>query len=188
MDDNHSPKNPRFEGGFQINNSKAGPSNYARANKRVASGGCMENELNDNNESEDEWLAMDDICQPGAEKLSFGDFSEVEIRKLTCMQFAEGCSTVINEYGTNMCGSKFDSLAAIEAKCAMLSSGEVSKDKVCQTVTVSGRANKRKELATMKEEVLGTIFDRAMSPSPHHGTQDPPAISQARKKDGRSCK
>lgn len=77
-------------------------------------------------ESEDEGLKFGDFLSPGGSSINFGSFQQEDVQKIWKMQLNENLSTVINEYGTNLSKSKFDSLAAIEAKFAM----KTGKEKV----------------------------------------------------------
>ena len=70
-------------------------------------------------ESEDQGLSFDDIISPGGQHLNFGTFENMEIKNIWHMQLADNSIVPINEYGTNLFGSKFDPLAAIEAKFAL---------------------------------------------------------------------
>lgn len=110
---------------------------------------CAQNAKNDAEESDAEGLNMGDLCPPGAENLSFGSFDHIEIRKLTCMHFTEQTSAIINEYGTNMCGSKFDSLAAFEAKRAIYLSGKDAEKPLGDL----GQRSSSKSLSTVIEEL-----------------------------------
>lgn len=115
-------------------------------------------------ESEDEGLKFGDLLSPGGQKFNFGSFEQHEIRKLWKMRIAENKSTAINEYGSNFFKSKFDPLAAIEAKAALLaqnSAEEVNsmKPSACEEMIMADR----KELAPQ-------------APSSPMGTQEAPEV------------
>lgn len=178
-DDNPSPKKLKSGGGFQNNDSEAGPSKFQNQgkNKQVDDAGQhegMEKDKNDNEDSADEGLFMGDLCPPGAESHTFGSFSHVEIRKLNCIYFNDGKPTVIDEYGSNIHGYKFDPLAAIEAKRAMFNAG-----KSCHVNT--GNQNTRKDLSPVMEEGERVTKERVVS---LHGTQEPPNIGSSQKDYG----
>ncbi|TVU24383.1 hypothetical protein EJB05_26816, partial [Eragrostis curvula] len=121
-------------------------------------------------ESEDEGLKIEDLVLPGSEVLNVGQCYTSELsedsRKLSSFQHNAMHSFVINEYGTNLFRSKFDPLAAIEAKIAIenasrqISLNEDSSDKQMDTQVV--------------EEVR--VEEKASSPSPARGTQESPQV------------
>ena len=87
-DDNSSPKNPRLWGGFQTDDTLAGPSRTSNSDKeRQGAEGInkdqLENSKEDVDDSEDEGLQMGDLFQPGVGGLIFGNFNRVEIGKLS---------------------------------------------------------------------------------------------------------
>ena len=107
--------------------------------------------MKDTEESEDESWAMGDLYQPGFGGLLFGNFDSGEIKKLTCMSFLEGSSITINEYGSNMGEKAFDSLAAIEAKRALLKHEYSQSDLMCSCLK-ERTSSKRKDLSPVLEE------------------------------------
>lgn len=113
-------------------------------------------------ESEDEGQKFGDILSPGGQSFTFGSFEQSEIKKLWKVKISETKSTAINEYGSNFITSKFDSLAAIEAKTALLAqSKEGSQGTKC------GPMVKENTETITSKEVL-------QSPSPPTGTQEGP--------------
>jgi len=198
-DEGPSPKKPKLGENPQTNDAEAGPSNYGNNSKgkKVSEAvqgvrndnmkETVQENINDTEDSEDEGLNIGDLCMPGAESLSFGSFDSVEIRKLTCMAFTEGKSFAINEYGTNMYGGTFDSLAAIEAKRA------IQNHDFCPTGTgfkccELGQSSSIKELLPVIEANEKEIeTERAVSLSPATGTQEPPiAVSNQEEVEGKS--
>ncbi|KAG2575744.1 hypothetical protein PVAP13_7KG373201 [Panicum virgatum] len=99
-------------------------------------------------ESEDQGLSFDNIISPGGQHLNFGTFENMEIKNICHMQLADNSIVPINEYGTNLFGSKFDPLAAIEAKFAL-------------------------KTGKLPEPMLQ---ENAVCPSPPTGTQEPPTL------------
>jgi hypothetical protein len=110
----------------------------------------------------------------------FGNFEKVEIRKLSHMSFAENSFTVINEYGFSLFKSKFDPLAAIEAKTAMTKKTQVvlslSLDRaLVQSTCGQDDSVKTKEISTLIEEAEEEMSkNRAISLSPPKGSQEAP--------------
>jgi hypothetical protein len=128
---------------------------------------------NDTEESEDEGLVIGDLCIPRAERLSFGNFDNVEISKLTCLTFTKGKSIAINEYGTNMYGGTFDSLAAIEAK-RTIQMGYYNTETELKCLEKDQISGKKVLSPVMEINDKVTEVERAISMSPAHGTQEPP--------------
>jgi hypothetical protein len=62
---------------------------------------------------------FDELISPGGQHFTFGTFKEMEIKDIYRMQISESNSVAVNQYGTNLCKYKYDSLAVIEAKFAM---------------------------------------------------------------------
>jgi hypothetical protein len=174
-DDIPSPKKLKLGTNSQAHNTEAGPSNYNSTSRGKKVNEAVEGNKNDTEESEDEGLDIGDLCIPGAEKLSFGNFDNAEISKLTCLTFTEGRSIAINEYGTNMYGGTFDSLAAIEAKRAILM-GYANTETELKCLEKDQLSGKKVLSPVMENKDKVTEVERAISMSPIHGTQEPPFI------------
>lgn len=115
-------------------------------------------------ESEDEGLKFEDLLSPGGQNVNFGSFKQHEIRKIWNMRIAENKSTAINEYGSNLFKSKFDPLAAIEAKAALMSQ------------TTAMEHSSRKDLAHEEIKMAGKSDLQAQVPSSPLGTQEAPEV------------
>ena len=132
--------------------------------KRKGKGNVTEHS---DSESSDQGLCFDDIISPGGEHLNFGTFQNMEIKNLWSVKLSENVSAVINEYGSNLFKSKFDPLAAIEAKNALAQGTfplEFSPFKINNT------------LETIQEEKIEvqekSIVENISTPSPYLGTQE----------------
>ena len=120
-------------------------------------------------ESEDQGLCFDDIISPGGQHLSFGTIENMEIKNIWHMQISDDSSMPINEYGTNLFRSKFDPLAAFEAKTA-LRSGKLSESldeytKGDELTHMLGKTIENVDLPTQQE---------AVCPNPALGIQEAP--------------
>ena len=120
-------------------------------------------------ESEDQGLCFDDIISPGGQHLSFGTIENMETKNIWHMQISDNASMPINEYGTNLFRSKFDPLAAFEAKIA-LRSGKLTESldgytKGDELTHILGKTIENVDLPTQQE---------AVCPNPALGTQEAP--------------
>lgn len=70
-------------------------------------------------DSEEDSFLMGDLLAPGSERLQFGTFDKVELRKVSCIAMDMNPQIIINEYGTNLMKQKLDPLVTIEAKNAL---------------------------------------------------------------------
>jgi len=120
----------------------------------------------DSEESEDQGLCFDDIISPGGQHLTFGSFKHMEINNLFTVMLRDNVSATINEYGTNFYNSKFDSLAAIEAKNAL---------RGLKNQSGSNHADLDIDKLPPKSiETIHNVLEVQHSPSPLYGTQEPP--------------
>jgi len=120
-------------------------------------------------ESEDQGLSFDDIISPGGQHLNFGTFENMEIKNIWHMQLADNSIVPINEYGTNLFGSKFDPLAAIEAKFA-LKTGKLPEP------MEAGMTKGDDKITEIEGCFSQQLQENAVCPSPPTGTQEPPTL------------
>ena len=120
---------------------------------------------------------FDDIMSPGGQHINFGTFENLEIKKLWSFQIQDNATAVINEYGSNFLKSKFDPLAAIEAKKALLSGKNPS---IQITSDMKGSLDQQAEqedgqkCTNAEVQVFG--MEQLSIPSPYNGTQEAPEI------------
>lgn len=115
---------------------------------------------------------MGDLITEGCDSLNVGPDNKagtIEGRKLWSMQCNAAHTVVINEYESNMWGSRFDSLAAIEAKSAIKSAYK-------QGWTVQSEVE---EECQPKVVMTNQTLEIATSPSPVRGTQEEPRIDMS---------
>jgi len=117
-------------------------------------------------ESEDQGLSFDDIISPGGQHLNFGTFENMEIKNIWHMQLADNSIVPINEYGTNLFGSKFDPLAAIEAKFA-LKTGKLPEP------MEAGMTKGDDKITEIEGCFSQQLQENAVCPTPPTGTQEP---------------
>lgn len=100
----------------------------------------------------------------------------MEIKNLWTMHINEHITAAINEYGSHFTKSKFDSLAAIQAKHALLTGGS-GPSKVDDKMSELESVNAIITLKPIQSEVqldVEPVRDEATTPSPYHGTQEAP--------------
>jgi hypothetical protein len=116
--------------------------------------------------SEDRGLTFGHLISPGCESLQFGSFQVGETRSIWSFQLNDNMAAVINEYGTNMFKSKFDPLAAIEAKSAICS----GKKQGVNLDTITEESDFKEESLKELDKVMLNVEDgetnRAVSMSP----------------------
>lgn len=133
-------------------------------------------------DSDDESMQLGDMVLPGSEKLNVGQCSSDtrdhdEGRKLWSVQCNAMQSVVINEYGSNMIKTKYDPLAAIEAKNAIQSAITDGKSKV-------NDAEMDMVVHPMiQEHIMQSVNENATSPSPCRGTQEEPHLELSRQEN-----
>lgn len=125
---------------------------------------------------------MGDLIIPGCDQLKFGNFDNVEIRRLSCLYFNDNSSSMINEYGSNMERSKMDPLVAIEAKNAICKgkSSEIFQFDYLQGkdgMSSGVKGGNSVILESIREEQENVVDARAISLSPQKDSQEPPAFS-----------
>lgn len=128
----------------------------------------------------DQRLCFDDIISSGGEHLNFGTFKNMEIKQLWYMKLRDNVSAVINEYGTNLYKSKFDSFSTIEAKHA-LTTGKYAKLNELSTTSICKALDTIQEEPTEVQELV--VPENASASSPYLGTQEAPVAGLSSRED-----
>jgi hypothetical protein len=141
-----SPKKQKMEQTKQPGQpSEAGPSktySTSKGKQVVGDGsGTASQQQASSEDSEDESLLMGDLVVPGYEQLRFGNFDNMELRKV-----------VFNEYGSNFMKFKLDSLMTIEVKNAIFDS---KREDIFQFDDIIGKSGSTKKLPTIMEDKGG---------------------------------
>jgi hypothetical protein len=107
----------------------------------VGDGSGTANQQQASSDSEDGTLLVGDLVVPGYEQLRFGNFDNMELRKV-----------VFNEYGSNFMKFKLDSLMTIEVKNAIFDS---KREDIFQFDDIIGKSGSTKKLPTIMEDKGG---------------------------------